>query len=215
MISHFLLERPELAATAAECMSLATSHHAAGDYLAAVLPMARAALTADYAAVVRCSHGEWSVLVEAGAKRKLPTSFLADVLDDDAPGAFGGWQAASLEPKAESGELFVLESASRSPTAATLARLDGVAKTLGLGLKTVRERHQQQWRIVRLETILDVAARWNQHHQVETLLTDMAEAATRLIGADRASIFLWDRPSRTLVARPALGVKEDDELRIP
>jgi Nif-specific regulatory protein len=42
----------------------------------------------------------------------------------------------------------------------------------------------------------------------------MAEAATRLFGADRASIFLWDRPAHTLVARPALGV-EGNELRVP
>ena len=42
----------------------------------------------------------------------------------------------------------------------------------------------------------------------------MAEAATRLLGADRASIFLWDRPNHTLVGRPALGLP-DGELRIP
>src|SRR5690606_26240285 len=40
------------------------------------------------------------------------------------------------------------------------------------------------------------------------------EAATRLLRADRASIFLWDQPNRTLVGRPALGMK-DNELRIP
>jgi Nif-specific regulatory protein len=42
----------------------------------------------------------------------------------------------------------------------------------------------------------------------------MAEAATRLLEADRASIFLWDKPNKLLVGRPALGI-EQDELRIP
>jgi Nif-specific regulatory protein len=42
----------------------------------------------------------------------------------------------------------------------------------------------------------------------------MAEASTRLLDAERASIFLWDRRTRTLVGRPALGV-EGNELRIP
>jgi Nif-specific regulatory protein len=42
----------------------------------------------------------------------------------------------------------------------------------------------------------------------------MAEAATKLLHAERASIFLWDRSSHTLVGRPALGV-EAGELRIP
>ncbi len=49
---------------------------------------------------------------------------------------------------------------------------------------------------------------------MEPLLVRMAEAATRLLEADRASIFLWDRPNKTLVGRPALGV-EGGELRIP
>jgi Nif-specific regulatory protein len=49
---------------------------------------------------------------------------------------------------------------------------------------------------------------------MEALLKAMAEAATELLGADRASIFLWDRAHKELVGRPALGVK-GNELRIP
>ena len=49
---------------------------------------------------------------------------------------------------------------------------------------------------------------------METLLVRMAEAATRLLDADRASIFLWDKPNKTIVGRPALGV-EGGELRLP
>ncbi len=41
----------------------------------------------------------------------------------------------------------------------------------------------------------------------------MAEAATRLLRADRASIFLWDRAHHCLIGRPALGVK-GGELRV-
>ncbi|HET6880741.1 MAG TPA: sigma-54-dependent Fis family transcriptional regulator [Pirellulales bacterium] len=206
-------ERPELAPTAAQILALGAGCQAAPDLLAAVLPLAKAVLGGGYAAIARCSRGEWSVVEETGAKQPLPISFLADVLDDDAPRAHGPWLAAALEPKAGSGELLVV-IATQSTAQAMLNPVDGIAKTIGLALKAVRERHDQQWRIVRLETILDVAARWNQHHQVESLLTDMAEAATRMVAADRASIFLWDRPTHTLVARPALGVKED-ELRIP
>ncbi len=49
---------------------------------------------------------------------------------------------------------------------------------------------------------------------MEALLKAMAEAATELLQADRASIFLWDRSKHELVGRPALGVK-GNELRIP
>jgi Nif-specific regulatory protein len=58
-----------------------------------------------------------------------------------------------------------------------------------------------------------IASRWNQTGQMEPLLVEIAEAAARLLRADRASIFLWDRPNHTLVGRPALGV-EGGELRI-
>src|SRR5690606_38299511 len=66
----------------------------------------------------------------------------------------------------------------------------------------------------RLESVLQIASQWNRASEVEPLLTKMAEAATRLLEADRASIFLWDRANHTLVGRPALGV-EGGELRIP
>ena len=56
-------------------------------------------------------------------------------------------------------------------------------------------------------------AQWNQTHETEALLEQMAQTSTRLLGAERASIFLWDRPNKTLVGRPALGV-EGGELRI-
>ncbi|MGH7193683.1 MAG: sigma-54 interaction domain-containing protein, partial [Candidatus Saccharimonadales bacterium] len=92
--------------------------------------------------------------------------------------------------------------------------VDALAKICGDAWRAVRARRGRQRRIERLEATLEVTSRWNQHHQVEALLTDMAQAATRLLDADRASIFLWDRPTHTLVARPALGVKKD-ELRIP
>jgi Nif-specific regulatory protein len=49
---------------------------------------------------------------------------------------------------------------------------------------------------------------------METLLVRMAEAATRLLDADRSSIFLWDKPNRTIVGRPALGMP-GGELRLP
>ena len=68
-------------------------------------------------------------------------------------------------------------------------------------------------RITRLEAILEIVGRWNQTQEVEDLLVQMAEAATRLVEADRASIFLWDRAAHQLVGRPALGVG-DGELRI-
>ena len=67
-------------------------------------------------------------------------------------------------------------------------------------------------RIKLLSTILAITQSWNQTQSMETLLQEMAEAATDLLSADRASIFLWDKANRTLIAQPALGM-EDQELR--
>ncbi len=69
-------------------------------------------------------------------------------------------------------------------------------------------------RLCRLETVLGIVQQWNRTRQFEPLLLQMAEAATRLLEADRASIFLWDKRTHALVARPALGV-EGGELRVP
>ncbi|HEV3343372.1 MAG TPA: sigma-54-dependent Fis family transcriptional regulator [Pirellulales bacterium] len=213
-LERLLATQAALVPAATRLLSLGVSHDAAGPFLAAALPQVMAEVKGDYAAVVRLSRGEWSVVEEVGARRSLPTALLADVLDDDAARAADAWVAAPLETKAGSGELLLVGLPVGATATSILSAVDELAKVCGAALKSVRERHHFQWRIVRLETILDVAAHWNQHHQVESLLTDMAQAATRLIGADRASIFLWDRHGRTLVARPALGVKEE-ELRVP
>src|SRR4029079_14364525 len=55
---------------------------------------------------------------------------------------------------------------------------------------------------------------WQQTLEMDALLARMAEASTKLLAAERASIFLWDRTTHHLVGRPALGV-EGGELRIP
>jgi Nif-specific regulatory protein len=78
---------------------------------------------------------------------------------------------------------------------------------------SVRAAHQHVQRIRRLETILEITSQWNQTRELEPLLVQMAEAATRLLKADRASIFLWDRAQHCLIGRPALGVK-GGELRV-
>jgi Nif-specific regulatory protein len=85
---------------------------------------------------------------------------------------------------------------------------------VGAGLAIVRQRQRDRRRIEQLQALLAIAAPWQPPLTTDQLLVQLAQVATRLLDAERASIFLWDRVSRTLVARPALGV-EEDELRIP
>lgn len=72
----------------------------------------------------------------------------------------------------------------------------------------------KQRRIEQLEAVVDIAARWQTYQDTGQLFQEIAEASTRLVGAERASLFLRDESRSELVARPALGI-ESGELRLP
>ncbi|GAF74869.1 unnamed protein product, partial [marine sediment metagenome] len=131
------------------------------------------------------------------------------VLDREAAGRQAQWAAAPLAPRAA--EVLVVHAAESGKA---LPVVEHLAPVLHEALLAVRLRYRNLRRIRRLEAILEIANQWNQTHEVQPLLVQMAEAATGLLGADRASIFLWDRHTHTLVGRPALGI-QDGELRIP
>ncbi len=104
-------------------------------------------------------------------------------------------------------------SSSDAGASAGRDKLDRLVPILSQGLNAVFARQAERRRSHRLEAILEITNEWNRTREVEPLLVKMAEAATQLLGADRASIFVWDRANHTLVGRPALGV-EEGELRI-
>lgn len=94
--------------------------------------------------------------------------------------------------------------------------LERITEHLALVALTIDtwQRQQQKARdVVRLNQILNVAADWHSHQDLDRLLQDIAQAATRLLRSDRASIFLWDKGARELVGHPALGM-EGKPLRI-
>jgi Nif-specific regulatory protein len=137
----------------------------------------------------------------------------ADALERGARLARDGWLAIPLDTEGvETGSArsdVLLLRGSTMPKGA-----DAIAEALANAFATVRQRARLSRRIRRLEKVLDITHEWHQTDRMEVLLTRMAEAATELLAADRASIFLWDRPNKTLVGRPALGI-EGSELRIP
>jgi Nif-specific regulatory protein len=85
---------------------------------------------------------------------------------------------------------------------------------LANALTIVRRYQRAERRAGRLERMLTITHEWHSTDSMETLLTRMAEAATDFFDADRASIFLWDKPNKTIVGRPAMGM-EGGELRLP
>jgi len=204
---------PPLTAIAAEVLWRAVQVEDVGVFLGGAFPVITAAIGAEYVALAAPAAGRWSVVADSGRGKPLPIDLLAEAMDRETVAAGGQWIAAPLAPRAGGSEVLVVHCA--GPATPDAAETVGhLAAVLHAGLAAVRSCDQHRRRMRRLEAILEIANQWNRTHEVQPLLVQMAEAATRLLGADRASIFLWDKANHLLVGRPALGIK-DGELRIP
>lgn len=175
-----------------------------------VLPIIAREISCHSLAVVRSDKGEWTVDASTRSKIDVPADLLAEGLDRGGIVSSGNALVA-LVPQA--GDLLFLGEFADAPTAKVKARLEELVTEASLTRTFVEERERDRSRIERLQAILDIAAQWNRTLKMEELLHTMAEASTRLLNAERASIFLWDRANKMLVGRPALGV-EGGELRI-
>lgn len=183
------------------------------DFLAEALATTRRNFNSEFAAVVRGTRGQWRSLLRQDESTTLPYDLMSDALDQDQAVQADDWVATPLEPRSGKGELLVARWAEpASPH--QVQQLVAVATLIDLGLEASRSVESRQRRITRLEAILGYATQWNQTLEMQPLLHQMAETATELLQSERASIFLWDRPNKSLVGRPALGV-EGGELIIP
>jgi Nif-specific regulatory protein len=186
------------------------------ELLEPALDLVMTATHADAAALTRAALPEWSIDVARGVNRSnVPLDLAGEVLERDQVVSRDRWLAAPVKgapreaggaPEAE----FVLfiRGNCQEP------RLAAVADRLSDALAIVEQKERATSRIDRLQAILSITNQWHQTNDMETLLVRMAEAATRLLDADRASIFLWDKPNKMIVGRPALGIQKG-ELRLP
>ena len=182
-----------------------------GNWLASALPAIASDLAAGYVALAVADGGHWNALAQTGSARSLPVELLAEVLDRELPRSHGNWVAGPLAARRAAEALVVYWPSAPPPDA--LASVESLLPVVREAFASVRAGHQSTRRIRRLETILKIAGQWYQTREIEPLLVQMAEAATDLLEADRASIFLWDRASHCLIGRPALGLK-GGELRV-
>ena len=183
-------------------------------FAASSLPILSSVAGADYAALAAVTAGRWTVEVENGPGQLLPAELLAGALDRESLQGQGDWLVMPLATRQAVAEMLVVYGKDLGQSPAAALAIGQLAPLFFESLQSIRRRAADQDRIRRLETMRELANRWNTTREVQPLLVEMAQAATRLFGADRASIFLWDRPNHVLVGRPALGVK-DQELRIP
>jgi len=143
----------------------------------------------------------------------LPYDLLAEALDTEQPVAAGRWQAIPLQDQATARRVLVIHASQSEPGKSSGDLAAPVGHWWSALLQGLSARRWDKLRIDQLEAILDIAAQWGQMLEMDQLLEQIAETSTRLLNAERASIFLWDRTQKTLVGRPALGV-EGGELRI-
>ncbi len=182
------------------------------EFLQPTLTMIRKEIGSTFLAVAEARKGQWGIRARCGESQPLPFELLSEALDQESDVEADRWCAVSLGPASRRSDLLVaLRGADQEPS---LDSLGQVARTLGQALVIVRQRSSDLRRIDRMEGLLEIAASWNQVQEMDELLQQMAEMSTQRLTAERASIFLWDKPNKTLVGRPALGV-EGGELRIP
>jgi transcriptional regulator with GAF, ATPase, and Fis domain len=206
---------PALAEVASKLFFWAATEHDPATYLRHALPLVCESLGGEYLAIAKGEKGQWRTLGSSGPRRPLPTELLAEVLDRDLPAGEGDWYVAPLSARSQSGEMLAaFRTWTKADARNSNSRFATLTEWLRIGVQQIRARQQERDRATRLQAILEIAAQWQQTHEMNPLLVQMAETAIRLLSAERASIFLWDKANRTLVGRPALGV-EGGELRIP
>jgi len=160
------------------------------------------------AALLRARAPHWKTIAACPASLKAPTDLGADALDAQQPAQASGWIALAMPGEGAQTDVLLLKAE------IDISAAKEMAGKLSQVLQVARRLRRATRKADRLEALLSMTNSWRRTSDVRSLLEQMAEAATDLFNADRASIFLWDKPNRLLVGRPALGV-EGGELRIP
>lgn len=204
-------------AVAQELFQAALGQFDSAEFLKKALPRIATASGGDAATIVKNQSGHWVSSATSGgtsgAPAIPPTDLLTEALDREGIVVRDAWIVAPVEHHAVSGELLAVHVRNVAGVAAARTTLEALAPAFGMALAGVRAAERQRRRRERLELLLSISAEWNRTLEMEPLLMQMAEAATKMLDADRSSIFLWDKANKKLIARPALGV-EGNELRI-
>lgn len=190
------------------------------EYLTAQLPDVASEFSLQWVAIVD-RWPEWRVLAEFGRSQlpDLPVRFFEEAFDRDAAGLRSvaepsGWSVAAVPLENEAGRQVLLAFAGRRINDANLRHFAVVGRTLSYALDASRLLQRWTRQTDRLKQTLRVAYRLSDIYETVPLLEALAEEATKLLECDRASIFIWDRANKKLLACPALGV-EGGTLSLP
>jgi len=195
----------------ADLIYLSAAHDSSISFLEAASDQLNSFAKATQTIVVQGVKGQWRILGSTSRKltqADLPIDLLAEVLDSERCHSSNGWIASPLLRPTETGRLLIQQDGPDQKS------FDVMAAALGVSLKAYRVRSSETKRVKQLEALLEMTAGWNQSRETDALLVAIAEASTRLLGTERATIFLPNSNNTELIGKPALGV-EGGELRIP
>ncbi len=165
-------------------------------------------------AVMQGTKGQWRLLKHLGERFQGNVETFAEALDREGAIQADGWMAAPLANPVEKGWLLIGKTESGPGPKTTLQAFDAAAAAIGLVMSYSGRIARLAHRAERLRAILDVTINWDKSRDSESLLEAIAQTATRLLKAERATIFLIDRGRNLLIGKPALGVK-GGELQVP
>lgn len=197
---------PQLLAAATECERLP-------DFFTAVAVRIARIPGVRFAAVVEGVKGQWRLPEGQSTTTRLPVELLAEALDQQEPRSNDEWRIAPLSPAPDNKHLLAIQT-SAAGLRLRADQLSGLAEVINALALLVGRRATHERRSRQLASMLEMTTRWNQSRETEALLEEMARTSTRLLHAQRATIFLWDKANRQLIGKPALGV-ESGEIRVP
>ena len=192
-------------------LSLSIAYQDQSEFLNQVVRRVNEETGSALTGLVRGIKGKWRTLAVTPETPivEWPSELLANVLDEESTQSGDQWIASPLASPNPMGIVFIQKGSNLEGV-----EFESVVAAFAMVMDSHRNYSVEARRASRLEAILNMTAHWNQSRETDQLLTEMAETSTKLIGAERATIFLPDPKSDQLIGRPALGV-EGGELRIP
>lgn len=156
----------------------------------------------------------WKMVGGVGLGGATPLTSLLDCHSAPILHDRGYWESFHVSQPRQDTPQFLVVAWSETPTTVQLATAQVLADTVDYALGLYGSRVQLKQRADLLGVLFAEASAWHLHQDTPRMLERFARVLTSALRADRASLFLWDRPSKQLVGYPALGV-EGGELRIP
>lgn len=157
---------------------------------------------------------QWKQVSGVGLGGATPLTALLDSHTQAISHSDGYWELFSIASTPLETPQFMVASWKQQPTAFDTQGCAKLAEAVHFAIRLFHSREQLKQRADLLAILFAEASAWHLHQDTPRMLERFARVLTTALRADRASLFLWDRPAKQLVGYPALGV-EGGELRIP